>query len=241
MRKNPQSISIIIAAIACLLAGAQARGGEKGMTPQELVKGFTWLGHDTFVIRAGGKVIVTDPFQMTTGVKADLILITHDHFDHCSPEDVAKVSGPGTRIVASEAAAKKLGGKVTALKPGGTVTVSGVAIEAVPAYNTNKKFHPKSAGMLGYIFTVEGVRVYLAGDTDLIPEMKAVKADIAMLPVGGTYTMTAAEAADAALLMKPAVAVPMHYGSVVGTDGDAMTFKKLLGGKVDVVIIPKAR
>ncbi len=200
-----------------------------------------WLGHDTFRI-SGEKVIYTDPYKLARGDTADIILITHDHFDHCVPDDVAKVSSADTAIVApAECVAKLPGRKVTTVKPGDKVTVQGIAIEAVPAYNINKfrspgqVFHPRADGKVGFVFTVNGVRIYLAGDTDLIPEMKNITCDIALLPVSGTYVMTADEAAQAANAIKPKVAVPMHYGAIVGGEKDAERFKALC--KVPVTIL----
>jgi L-ascorbate metabolism protein UlaG (beta-lactamase superfamily) len=114
-----------------------------------------------------------------------------------------------------------------------------VSIEAVPSYNTNKQFHTRDRGWVGYVFTVKGQRIYIAGDTDYIPEMKNIKADIALLPVSGTYVMTAGEAAQAALDIKPKVAIPMHYGSIVGTKEDALMFAEKLKGKIEVVILPE--
>ena len=163
---------------------------------------------------------------------ADLILVTHDHFDHCSPEDVKKISKPGTVVIADPASAKKLPG-ARILRPGEKTTVGEVIVEAVAAYNVNKfrspgqPFHPKSAGYNGYIITIGGERLYHAGDTDHIPEMAGYRCDVALLPVSGTYVMTADEAAAAAADIKPRVAVPMHYGDIVGGAADVQRFQKL--------------
>jgi len=201
-----------------------------------MVKDIHWLGHDTFKI-TGEKLIYTDPYKIKRSDKADIILITHEHFDHCSPEDVKKIQGKDTVIVATTDCAGKLSGNLKFVKPGDRIVVEGIEIEAVPAYNTNKQFHTKDKGWVGYIFAVKGQRVYLAGDTDYIPEMKSFKADIALLPVSGTYVMTADEAIKAALDIKPRVAIPMHYGAIVGSKNDAQRFAAGLKGKIEVVIL----
>jgi L-ascorbate metabolism protein UlaG (beta-lactamase superfamily) len=202
-----------------------------------------WLGHDTFKI-SDQLVIYTDPYQLEVAGQADIVLVTHIHGDHCSPADIAKLSKPGMVIVAPAECQDKLRGyAVQIVKPGDRVMVKGIAIEAVAAYNVNKfrspgvPFHPQADGKLGFIVTIGGRRIYHAGDTDLIPEMSAITCDIALLPVSGTYTMTAPEAAEAAGVLKPALAIPMHYGVVAGSASDAETFKKL--APVPVAILTK--
>jgi L-ascorbate metabolism protein UlaG (beta-lactamase superfamily) len=203
---------------------------------KEVAKKLNWLGHDGFRIDTT-KTIYFDPYQISGGPKADLILISHDHFDHCSPDDIAKIQQPETVIVTEKIAAKKLKGEVRIVKPGDSIRVDEVKAEAVPSYNVDKDFHPKKKGWLGFIVEVEGVRIYHAGDTDFIQEMTDFKVDIALLPVSGTYVMTADQAIKAALAMKPKLAIPMHYGAIVGDYKDAENFKKALEGKVDVLIL----
>ena len=189
-----------------------------------------WLGHSGFVFK-NDKIIYIDPFKLgSSPEKADIILIGHEHYDHCSIEDIKKIIKPETIIVTVADCQSKLSGmtvaNVTLMVPGNKVNVKGTMIEAVPAYNTNKKFHPKENEWVGFVVTINGKRVYHAGDTDYIPEMKNLKnIDMALMPVSGTYVMTADEAARAVNEFKPKVAIPMHYGSgVAGTIDDAKKF-----------------
>ncbi len=208
------------------------------MILEDAVKKIHWLGHDAFRLE-GSTTVYFDPFQITTTRPADLILISHDHFDHCSPEDVAKILRDDTTIITDASSAGKLKGDVRVVAPGDRIEVKGVDIEVLPAYNTDKEFHPQKAAMLSFIVTLDGVRYYHAGDTDLIPEMKGVDVDIAFLPVSGTYVMTAEQAVEAAKTIKTKVAIPMHYGAIVGSEADAISFKKALEGKLKVVVLKK--
>lgn len=201
----------------------------------DILNRLQWLGHDGFLLQAAGQTIYFDPFQLSGELpSADLILVSHDHFDHCSPEDIEKIQRLDTVIVTEVQSAKKMTGKVQTMLSGESCMVNGIGISAVESYNINKKFHPRKNKWLGFIVTVEGVKIYHAGDTDLIPEMKDIDADIALLPVSGTYVMTADEAVQAALDIAPQVAVPMHFGSIVGGLQDAKQFAKGLEGKVRV-------
>jgi len=205
-----------------------------------------WLGHDTFKIVGAGKIIYLDPFQLPrTAEPADIILITHEHHDHCSPADVEKIRTPQTIVIANASAAEQLAGNVRVMQPDEQTEIEGVNIKAVRAYNVNKfreanmPFHPRDEGKLGYIITVEGQRIYHAGDTDCIPEMAGYSTDVALLPVSGTYVMTAEEAAEAVRLIKPKIAIPMHYGTIVGSAEDAESFRRLVGDLCQVVILEK--
>jgi len=206
------------------------------MNIEQAAKKIVWLGHDGFRID-GDKIVYFDPYQISPGAKADLILVTHEHFDHCSPGDIAKIQKPETIIVTEKDSAKKLKGNVKVVRPGQTIDADEIKIEAVPAYNTDKAFHPKENGWLGFIVEIEGVRIYHAGDTDFIPEMNQFEVDIALLPVSGTYVMTALEAIEAALAIRPKLAIPMHYGAIVGGEQDAKDFKVALEGKVEVLVL----
>ncbi len=202
-----------------------------------------WLGHSTFRLD-GLKIIYFDPYQLPKdSKKADIIFITHEHFDHYSLGDVKLISSKETVIVTNNAVSMQLeNAKVTykeirALSIGDSIEISGIKINAVASYNTNKQFHTKNSGKLGFIVTVDGIKIYHAGDTDMIPEMKNYFCDIALLPVGGTYVMNADEAARAALLMKPKVVIPMHYEDVAGSDSDAQRLAGLLKGRIEVKIL----
>jgi L-ascorbate metabolism protein UlaG (beta-lactamase superfamily) len=184
-------------------------------------------------------VIYIDPFGITGGPKGDLILISHDHFDHCSPEDVAKVQHERSIIVTEKDSARKLQGDVRVIKPGESLDVESIHIEAVPSYNIDKPFHPRKNSWLGFVLEIEGTRIYHTGDTDFIPEMNSLHADIALLPVSGTYVMTAEQAIQAALAIQPKVAIPMHWGAIVGGEEDALRFQKGLEGKIEVRVLKK--
>lgn len=199
-----------------------------------MIEGIHWLGHSSFRID-GEKTVYIDPYKVTQGPPADVILVSHSHYDHCSQICIERLSKPGTVIVTNAECARKLRGDVRVIAPGQSVSVEGVSVEGVAAYNTGKPFHPKAEGGLGFVVTTGKRRVYFAGDTDLIPEMATVKADVALLPVSGTYVMTAEEAAEAAKRIGPSVAVPMHYGTIVGSSSDAARFRDLAGVRVEIL------
>ena len=206
--------------------------------PEKMIDRIHWLGHDTFYID-GSKVVYFDPWDVSGQPKADVILISHDHFDHCSPDDAAKLVKPGTVIVTEPQSAAKLQGDVRVAAPGQTLDLGGVKVTTVPAYNTDKQFHPKGNSWLGFVVEMDGVRVYHTGDSDFIPEMKDLKVDIALIPVSGTYVMDADQAVQAARAIKPKIAVPMHYDKIVGSSADAKKFAEALAGEIKVVLKAK--
>ena len=191
-----------------------------------------WLGHDTFRIEHAGVKIYIDPIRIAAEDRADFILITHDHFDHCEPSSVGKLKGPNTMVIAPFGCMVKLGG-FSEISQGQTIKEKGIVIEAVAAYNIGKPYHPRGIGV-GYVITIGGKRIYHAGDTDRIPEMKKIRnIDIALLPISGTYVMNVHEAAAAANEdIQPRVAIPMHYGTLSGNSTDADTFSRACSCKV---------
>ena len=202
-----------------------------------MLENIEFLGHATFKIK-GSKLIYTDPYQIDDEESADIILISHSHFDHLSIEDIKKICNRNTTIVASTdciESLKGLPGYTIGLLPFQNANVNGVHIDAVPAYNINKTFHPKENNWNGYVFELDGLRYYHPGDTDKIPEMNQIKADIVFLPVGGTYTMDYKEAASLVSIICPKKAIPMHYGSIVGKKEDAEIFAKLCNCEVKIL------
>ena len=192
-----------------------------------------WLGHAGVLIKSNKLVLVIDPYQTSADEKADFVLITHSHYDHCSIGDIGKIVKNGTTIVMTadcQSKINKLKNNVDMriIEPGKEINLQEVKIKAVHAYNLKKEFHPKSEGWNGYVIEVGGIKIYHAGDSDLIPEMLSLgKIDVAFLPVGGTYTMNFREAANAAVKIKPQLAVPIHWGNIVGTKEDALKFVEL--------------
>ncbi|MEK6933530.1 MAG: MBL fold metallo-hydrolase [Nanoarchaeota archaeon] len=206
-----------------------------------------FLGHAGFLISilsdSGGKEIkiAIDPFNISENIgKVDYILITHSHYDHCSIKDIEKLSQKGTGIVVPADAQSKIthveGVEMQVIEVGDEIDLTNnIKIESVPAYNVDKNFHSKSEGWFGYILKIGNVVIYHSGDSDKIPEMQKITGYgkhgnkfIVLLPVSGTYVMTAEEAADVALMLKPDVAIPMHYGAgVAGTIEDAKRFVDL--------------
>jgi len=205
---------------------------------------FLWLGHAGFAIK-NEKTVYIDPFEIRGGEKADIIFITHEHFDHCSPEDLKKIVSEKTLIVTISSCKDPLSKlkvkEVKVVKPGDMLNVEGIEVEAIPAYNLTKfrspgvPFHPKQEAKVGYLLNIGGTQVYHAGDTDFTEDFKQVKAGILLIPVSGTYVMTADEAAEAANYIKPRLAIPMHYGAIVGDRSDAEKFKEQVACEVQIL------
>jgi L-ascorbate metabolism protein UlaG (beta-lactamase superfamily) len=213
----------------------------------ELKELFNRINHmkQSTVRIAANKIVYLDPFKIDGEPgDADIILISHTHFDHLSLPDIKKVAKPTTRIVVpadgEDALIKEGYTNILTVKPSENYNIDGLAFRTVPAYNLNKDFHKKSSNWVGYILNIDNTFFYFAGDTDFIPEMREIHADVVFLPVGGTYTMDAKEAAEAANTMKPLAAVPIHFADVVGTYKDAETFVKLLNPSTKGMIL-KAR
>ncbi|HNY03749.1 MAG TPA: MBL fold metallo-hydrolase [Bacteroidales bacterium] len=195
-----------------------------------------WLGQAAVRIRYRGVTVYIDPFQLKSPDTAAIILITHDHFDHLSPEDLAKIAGKNTRFVAATACVEKLKqagyGNIMAMTPGSKITLGGIHITAVPAYNVTRNMHPKEKQYVGYIVDFGGITVYHTGDTERVPEMKEIRCDIMLVPLGQTYTMTSVEeAAGAVLDTKATVAIPIHWGYAEGAETDAKRFREILQPK----------
>ncbi|MDI3339233.1 MAG: MBL fold metallo-hydrolase [Sphaerobacter sp.] len=207
-----------------------------------------WYAQSAVRIDAGGLIIYIDPYQLPEGQPpADVMLISHHHRDHLSPDDLAKVRTERTTVFASPAAAPHLNGPVQVLAPGETAQHGPLRIRAVPAYNLTKfrspgvPFHPRDEQHTGFVLEIDDLTFYFAADTDVIPEMDEIgPVDYAFLPVSGTYVMTAEEAAEAARRVQPSVAIPVHYGSVVGSVADAQRFAELVPDQVRVWIMEPA-
>jgi len=183
-----------------------------------------WLGHASFRV-AGDPTIYIDPWKVASRApSADIVLVTHGHYDHCSKADIDKICTPTTTVVIPASCANTFGREAVTMAPWDETVIAGVRIQAVPAYNAGKAFHPKANGWLGYVIHLPDGRLWHAGDTDLIPEMTEFEADVALVPVGGTYTMTAAEAVEAVARVGATTAVPMHWGEVVGDRSCAAAF-----------------
>lgn len=240
VKENAMQVSrlfILVVAIGVIICGCNKEKTDKESadretqreTKREVVMGTTiqWLGHASFRICNQSDVIYIDPWKLKDAPHdATLVLVSHSHYDHYSPQDIAKVSGPSTKLIAPpDVIAKQKGGE--AITNGLMIEFQNARVFGVAAYNPSKQFHPKANNWVGFIIELGSKRIYYSGDTDLTPEMKALKGiDVAMLPVGGTYTMNPTEAAEAVTFIKPKIAIPYHWGDIVGNRSDAETFAK---------------
>lgn len=205
-----------------------------------MIEEYSVLNHSAVKLKANGKIIYVDPYSLEREYNdADYICITHSHYDHFSPEDILKVKKDSSIIIITEdifTEVLKLNfseNKIVIAEPNQKYKINDLFIETVSSYNIEKAFHPKENGWVGYIFIFDNTRVYVAGDTDIIPEILNVNCDLAFVPIGGTYTMDYAQAAKLINHIKPAIVVPTHYGKIVGTVEDAKNFKCLLNSKIE--------
>jgi L-ascorbate metabolism protein UlaG (beta-lactamase superfamily) len=192
-----------------------------------MLEGFTWFRQSAYLWKGDGLTLAIDPWNVNADEPVDLILITHAHEDHYQPDEIRKLSGAATKVVAPRQFAADVPGEVTPVEPGDSIEVAGVKIQAVPAYNVREErlqMHPRSNNWVGYLLELDGHTYYHAGDTDHVPELESLRTDVAFVPIGGTYTMDVSEAAGLVRAMTPGLAVPMHYGFVVGEASDAERF-----------------
>lgn len=201
-----------------------------------------WLGHSSFRIQCES-VIYIDPWKIASrALSADIVLITHAHYDHLSREDIDRVRASHTEILIPESCASTFGQDARTIAPGDTIEIKGIKIEAVPAYNTKTGFHPSGNSWLGYIIHLPGGTIYHAGDTDFIPEMNSLDVDVALLPIGGTFTMTPEAAVEAAVAVNASIAVPIHWGDVSGNRASAERFVELASARgIDARIMNQER
>lgn len=211
-----------------------------------MIENIEVLCHSSIKMKNKNIIIYIDPFKIDNDYNdADFIFITHDHYDHYSEEDINKVVNNDTIIVVPDGLITKLmqiginKDKIIVVEPNKKYSVKGINFETVPAYNINKKFHPKENGWVGYLINLNNTVYYIAGDTDITEENRNVKCDVALVPVGGTYTMDYKEAATLINEIKPQIAVPIHYGSIVGTKQDAINFTQLLNKSIKGIILMK--
>jgi len=203
------------------------------MPADDLLSRLTWLKHASFLYD-GSVRIAFDPWQVILDHPVDLVLVTHGHYDHCDSETVSRITAESSVVVAAGAGTDQLVGNVRPIRPGEVVKVGNVVITATDAYNLQKKFHPRGEGV-GFLVAVDGGTIFHAGDTDDIPETHGLKPDLALLPVGGTYTMDVPEAVRAAAAIGAGIAIPMHYGFIVGSKGDGERFAKEASGSTKVL------
>jgi len=208
------------------------------MLVEEIIKNIKFLGHSSVKLTVAGKIIFIDPWKIKEKDKADIILVTHPHFDHYSEEDVQKITKNTTILLSCKEVVQQTKVKnKKVLLPFEEEKIEDISIQGFPAYNVNKHFHPKTNNWLGFVIKYKDVSIYIAGDSDVIEEAKKLKVNIMLLPVGGTYTMTDKEAAELVNLTKPDFAIPIHYGDIVGSIQNAQNFKNLVNQPTKVVLL----
>ena len=202
-----------------------------------MTENIKWFGHASFKF-SGERIIYIDPVNVSDTEKANIILVSHSHYDHFSLQDINKLSNSNTNILVTpdvQSKLKDVQGKITLIEPNKKYNVQGILIETFPAYNLNKPFHPKDNDWVGFIFTINGKKILYTGDSDLTTELQKFRVDIALVPVSGKYVMNPKEAADLVNLIKPKLAIPYHYGSIVGSMEDAQKFKSLTQIPVNIL------
>lgn len=209
-----------------------------------MIENIECLGHSTIKFNKMGKIIYVDPYNIKEDKHdADIIFVTHSHYDHYSEEDITKIKRDDTRIVVTSDLANNvidfgfMSNDVTIVLPNNKYEVDDIKFSTVNSYNINKQFHPKENNWVGYIIELDGIKYYIAGDTDINEDNQKVKCDVAFVPVGGTYTTTAQEAAEFVNIIKPKVAVPIHYGTIVGSKEDADIFRDNVEENIEVKIM----
>jgi len=208
------------------------------MLSEEIVKTIQFLVHASLKLKLSDKIIFIDPWKIKEKEKADIILVTHPHYDHYSEEDIQKIAKDTTLLLSCKEVVQQTKVKnKKILLPFEEVKINDITIQGFPAYNVNKHFHPKTNNWLGFIIKYKDVSIYIAGDSDVIEEAKRLKVNMMILPVGGTYTMTDKEASELVNLTKPDYAIPIHYGDIVGSIQNAQNFKKLVLSPTKVVIL----
>ncbi len=202
-----------------------------------------WIEHAGFLFSAGGRNVYVDPYRIGGDwPKADVVFVTHTHFDHFSEPDIAKIATAKTKFVAPVETAGKMSGRdVLAVEPGKRYSVAGIGFETAPAYNISKEFHPRANGWVGYVIDVDGTRVYHAGDTDFVPEMSRINADLALLPAGGHYTMDLEEAIAASKSIRAKAYAPMHYRALLGEQGAKKAEERFASSVPGAVILEQAQ
>lgn len=208
-----------------------------------MLKNINWLGHSTIRI-LGNKTVYIDPYNIKENYNdADIIFITHNHYDHFSKEDIIKCMNKNTKIVVTEDLYQDAisldfnNNNILIVLPNNNYIIENINFSTIPAYNINNKFHPRKNNWVGYIININNQKLYIAGDTDITTESKNVKCDIAFLPIGGTYTMNYKEASTLANIINPKIVIPIHYGSIVGTIQDAVDFKANINTNIECKIL----